>query len=169
MQLPWRSSMELSWRIHCHGNPSAGWKRISRHRAFQKGVSLLRTKSRDNVGTVSAVDWSPNILGRVNSFPEPTAHFHSLKIQRSPAGRLSLGDWLGRYRCLLDWASLPNLESGSLLVMIRGLLATVTKGLDYLWRWPWSWVLLLWPCCKACTCGLGARLNSTETIFFKYH
>ena len=117
----------------------------------------------------SAVDWSPNILGRVNSFPEPTAHFHSLKIQRSPAGRLSLGDWLGRYRCLLDWASLPNLESGSLLVMIRGLLATVTKGLDYLWRWPWSWVLLLWPCCKACTCGLGARLNSTETIFFKYH
>ena len=31
-----------------------GWKRISRHRVLQKGVSLLRTKSRDNVGTVGA-------------------------------------------------------------------------------------------------------------------
>ena len=32
------------------------WKRISRHRAFQKVVSLLRTKSRDNVDTGSTVD-----------------------------------------------------------------------------------------------------------------
>ena len=31
----------------------AVWKRISRHRAFHQGVSLLRTKSRDNVGAVS--------------------------------------------------------------------------------------------------------------------
>ena len=31
------------------------WKRISRHRILQKGVSLLRTKSRDDMGTVNAV------------------------------------------------------------------------------------------------------------------
>ena len=123
----------LTWGLSegtCWGSPSAGWKRISRHRAFQKGVSLLRTKSRDNMGTASAVDWSPNGLGRVNSFRELTAHFYSLKIKEIPTGRLLSGDWLGRYRCLLEWASLPNLESGSLLVMIRGLLATVTKGLN---------------------------------------
>ena len=32
-----------------------GWKRISRHRAFQEGGTLLRTKSRDKAGTASAV------------------------------------------------------------------------------------------------------------------
>ena len=44
------------------------WKRISRHRAFQKGVSLLRTKSRDKVGTVSAVGRPPDRPQRVDSF-----------------------------------------------------------------------------------------------------
>ena len=33
---------------------SLGQKRISRHRAFQKGVSLLRAKSRDNEGAANA-------------------------------------------------------------------------------------------------------------------
>ena len=33
-----------------------GWKRISRHRVLQKRVSLLRTKSRDKVGTASVGD-----------------------------------------------------------------------------------------------------------------
>ena len=31
-------------------SPSSGWKRISRHGVFQKGVGLLRTDSRDNEG-----------------------------------------------------------------------------------------------------------------------
>lgn len=30
-----------------------GWKSISRYRAFQKGVGLLRRKSRDNVSTAT--------------------------------------------------------------------------------------------------------------------
>ena len=30
--------------------------------------------------------------------------------------------------CLLEWASLPNWESGSLLVMIRGLLERLQRG-----------------------------------------
>ena len=33
----------------CHGLCS-DWKRISRHRAFQKGLCLLRAESRDNEG-----------------------------------------------------------------------------------------------------------------------
>ena len=90
-------------------------------------MSLLRTKSRDK-GVLWAQRVTSSQAGRVNSFRELTAHFYSLKIKEIPTGRLLLGDWLGRYRCLLEWASLPNLESGSLLVMIRGLLATVTKG-----------------------------------------
>lgn len=40
--------------LHCSSSLSAGWKRISRHRAFQKGVSLLKTKSRERVGPASA-------------------------------------------------------------------------------------------------------------------
>ena len=35
---------------------------------FQKGVSLLRTKSRANVGTVNTVSRPPDRPGRVNSF-----------------------------------------------------------------------------------------------------
>ena len=34
-----------------------GWKKLSRDRAFQKGVTLLRKKSRDKVGTVSEAGW----------------------------------------------------------------------------------------------------------------
>ena len=38
-----------------YGSPKAGWKRISRHRALQKGVNLLRTKSRESVGASRTV------------------------------------------------------------------------------------------------------------------
>ena len=44
---------------NCWSSLGTGWKRISRPRAFWKGVSLLGTKSRDTVGTVSAVVWPP--------------------------------------------------------------------------------------------------------------
>ena len=68
------------------------WKRISRHRAFQKGVSfLLRTKSRDKVGTVSAAGQPADRLGKVNSF-------HGFKTKQIPAERLMLDDWLGHHR-----------------------------------------------------------------------
>lgn len=40
---------------HCRGL-CAGWERISRSRAVQKGVSLSRTESRDNVG--AAAQWA---------------------------------------------------------------------------------------------------------------
>ena len=75
-----------------------GWKRISRHRAFQKGVILLRTKRRDNVGTASAVDQPPDRPGRVDSFRGLVVNFYSLKTKKIPAGRLALGDWLGHCR-----------------------------------------------------------------------
>ena len=48
----------------CHGNLIAGWKRISRHRAFLKGVSLLRTRSKDKEGAVSTVPRPPDSQGR---------------------------------------------------------------------------------------------------------
>ena len=69
-----------------------GWKRVSRHRAFQKGVSLLRTKSRDNVGTTSTVSRPPDRPGRVNSFCGLAVNFYSLKTKKIPAGRLVLGE-----------------------------------------------------------------------------
>ena len=75
-----------------------GWKRISRHSILQKGVSLLRTKSRYKVGIVSTVGQPPEGPGRADSFRGLVTNFYSLKIEKIPAGRLVLGDWSGRYR-----------------------------------------------------------------------
>lgn len=66
---------------------------------------------------------------------ELIANFYSLKTKKISAGRLALDDWLGAIGSqpwLLPLAS--DLESGSLLVMIRRLLATVTERLSQLWR-----------------------------------
>jgi len=141
-----------------------GWKRITRHRAFQKGVSQLRIKSRDNVGTVRAVGQPPDRPGRVNHLCELIVSFYSLKTKKIPASSLASGAWLGHYRCVLEWASLPIWESGSLLVIIRGLLATVTEGFSQHWRCPWFWTPLLWSWCKTSHLWLGAGLNSTHVL-----
>ena len=74
-----------------------GWKRISRHTAFQQGASILRTKSRDKVGTESTVGEPPDRPERVDGFCGLIANFNSLKPKKMPAGRLVLGDRLGRY------------------------------------------------------------------------
>ena len=60
-----------------------GWKRISRHRAFQKGVSLLRTKSSDNVSTASAVGQTLDRPGRVNGSHGLVANCYALKTENS--------------------------------------------------------------------------------------
>ena len=60
------------------------------------------------------------------------ANFYSLKTKTVPTGRLVLGDWSAT-GCLLEWASLPNWESGSLLVMNKGTFGKVTKGPGWLW------------------------------------
>ena len=52
-----------------------GWKRISRHTAFQQGASILRTKSRDKVGTESAVGEPPDRPERVDGFCGLIANF----------------------------------------------------------------------------------------------
>ena len=65
-----------------------GWKRISRHRAFQKVMSLFRTKDRDSVDTESTAGQAPDRPGRVDVF-------HGLgagDLRKIPAGRLALGD-----------------------------------------------------------------------------
>ena len=75
-----------------------GWKKISRHKAFQKEVSLLRTNSRDDEGSIRAVGKLHDRSGRVNAFHGLVANVYSLKTKKIPAGRLPLGDWLGCYR-----------------------------------------------------------------------
>ena len=84
--LPWG---DTSW-----GNLSTGWKKISRHRAFQKEASSLRTTSKDNVGTASIGGQLLHRPGRVDSFRGLVANFYNLKMKTIPAGRLVLGDWL---------------------------------------------------------------------------
>lgn len=54
------------------------WKRISRYRAFQKGVNLLRAESRDKIMWALWAQWAcrpPDRLGRVDSFHELIANF----------------------------------------------------------------------------------------------
>ena len=58
-----------------------GWKRISKYRAFQRGVSLLRTKSRDTVGTASAAGQPPDRQGRADHFRWLVDDFYSLKTK----------------------------------------------------------------------------------------
>ena len=72
-----------------------GWKEISRHSMFQKRVSLLRTKSRDKVGTESTVGLLPYRPGTVDSFHGFMVNFYSLKTKKIRAGRVALVDWLG--------------------------------------------------------------------------
>ena len=131
----------------CWSNPSVAWKSISRHRALQKGVSFLRTKSRDHVDTESAVGQTPDKPEKADSFCKLIANVYILETKKIPAGRLVLG-W-GTIVCLLEWASLLHCESENLLVMIRRLLAVVTKVLSQLQRWPWFWAPLPWFWCKA--------------------
>ena len=82
----------------CWGNPSVVWKRVCWHRAFQKGVSLLKAKSRDTEGTANAACQPPDRPGRVDTFGGFTANFYSFKTRKIPAGRLELDDWLGHHR-----------------------------------------------------------------------
>ena len=96
------NSHKSEWRLLCWGNPSMDWKRTSRQRVFQKGVSLFRRKCRDNVGIVIAVGWPPDRPGKVDSFCGLIANFYSLKTKKIPAGRLALGDWLGCYSVLAE-------------------------------------------------------------------
>ena len=87
-------------QVECCSSLMAGWKRLSRHGAFQKGVSLLRTKNRDNESTASTADHPSDrqreptlgqLKGRVDAFRELSASFYSLKIKKTPAGRVALG------------------------------------------------------------------------------
>ena len=58
-----------------------GWKRISRHRAFQKGVRLLRAKSSDNQGTANAIGRPFDRSEKVVASPGLVANFYSLKTK----------------------------------------------------------------------------------------
>ena len=64
-------------------------------RAFQKGLSLLKAKSRDNKGAANAAGQPPDRPGRVDGDREFIANFYILKKKKIPAGRLALGDCLG--------------------------------------------------------------------------
>ena len=44
------------------------WKIISKHRTFQKGGDLLRTKSKDEVGTMNAAGRPPDRPRKADSF-----------------------------------------------------------------------------------------------------
>ena len=117
----WLSTSFFPWGIQCWGSLSAGWKRISIHRALQKGENLLRTKSRDSVDTASAVGWPPDRPGRVDGFPELTANFVSLQAQDRENSCWKAGIRRLVKGLIVCWVGLlANLKSGGLWGMIRG-------------------------------------------------
>ena len=61
-----------------------GCKRISRHRAFQKGMDF-RTKSRDDEGTANEASRPPDTPGRVDSFCGLVVNFYGLKTKKTPS------------------------------------------------------------------------------------
>lgn len=83
---------------NCCGNPNPSWQRISWHRLFQKGASLLRARSQDNEGPANAAAQPPDGPGRDDSFHGLVANVYSLKTKKILAARLALGDWLESYR-----------------------------------------------------------------------
>ena len=111
------------------------WKRTSRHRAVEKGASLLRTKSRDNVGTASIVGHFHGLVANVYSLKTINSCW---KISIRWLVRVLLGEYRGGHFCLI-WSH------KTCWWWSQELLATITEGLSqFQWR-PWLWAPLLWP------------------------
>ena len=103
-------------------------------RAFQKGVYLLRAKSRDSVGTVSTAGQPLGRPGKINAFGGLVVNVDSLKMKKIPVGMLALGDWLGHYRVTTGVDIFAYYGIRKPTGHIGGLLAPVTKGLSQLQR-----------------------------------
>ena len=73
-----------------------------------------------------------------------------------------LSDW-AKHSVFTGVGIWSNWEAGSWLLMIRGPLAMVKKGLSQLQSWPWFWVLLPLPCdwCKASHLWPAAGLTTS--------
>ena len=68
----------------CCCSLAVGWKITSRHISFQKGVSLSKTRSRDNEGTANVAAWPPDRPRRADTFYGLVAIFfniHFLKFK----------------------------------------------------------------------------------------
>ena len=136
--------------VKCRGHVNASWKSISRCRAFQTGVNIFRTKSRDNVGPVSAAGRPPGRPGTADAFHGLRASFYSLETKKIPAGRLVLGDWFGCYR-------VSTVVGGFAYHGVRK--PAGDAGGQGLWPWlPRSSVSFRGDLGSGlCSCGLGTR------------
>ena len=56
------------------------------------------------------------------------ANLYSLKAKKVPGGRLALDDWLGDYWVTTGVDTFANLESGSLLLVMRGSFGNIYRG-----------------------------------------
>ena len=71
------------------------------------------------------------------------ANLYSLKAKKVPGGRLALDDWLGDYWVTTGVGTFANLESGSLLLMMRVSFGNIYRGCQSVPDIPWFWALLL--------------------------
>ena len=92
------------------------------------------------MGTASAVGQPPDRPGRVDHLCELIVNFYSLKTKEVPAGRVVLGDWFECCRVSTGVGIFASFGARKLAGDDQGgreLLATVTKGLSQLQKWPW--------------------------------
>ena len=66
--------------------------------SISEGSELIKNKEQRLSGHWEHSELTtPDRPERVDSFRGLIANFYSLKTKKIPAGRLALGDWLGRY------------------------------------------------------------------------
>ena len=75
-----------------------GLKKNFQTQNIAEKIEFVRTKSKDNVGTVSTAGWHPDRPERVDAFCGLVATLYSLKTKKIPAERVALDDWLGCYK-----------------------------------------------------------------------
>ena len=78
--------------------------------------------------------------GRAEAFCGLIVNFYSLKTKEVPAGRVVLGDWFECCRVSTGVGIFASFGARKLAGDDQGgreLLATVTKGLSQLQKWPW--------------------------------
>ena len=76
----------MSWQLIC-------WLEKNFQTQYQKGMGLLRIKSRENVVAASTEGrgWPPDRLAGVDAFSGLVANFYSLKIKKIPVEGWMIG------------------------------------------------------------------------------
>ena len=101
---------------------------------------------------------TPDRPGTVDSFHELIVNFYNLKTKFLLEGWCQVIGW-GSIGCLLEWASLSNCESGSLLVVLMSFWQQLQRGSVNFQGCLEFWLCFCGLGARPCTCDLGGRIQ----------